>query len=66
MSLEGQKTKVESHRDNKNSGKIDDEKRDEIEPVDIEKQANPQYVIPYVKEIMTYLRDNEEKYIPQP
>ena len=63
MSAEGgQKS---SQREYLKNGQIDDEKRDEVEAIDQDKQGNPQYVVPYVKEIMNYLRDNEEKYLPQ-
>jgi G2/mitotic-specific cyclin-B, other len=38
---------------------------DEIDPVDFDQINNPQYVAPYVKEIMNYLRSTEEKYLPK-
>jgi G2/mitotic-specific cyclin-B, other len=43
----------------------EDDKKDEIDPCDFDKLKDPQYVVPYVKEIMAYLRETEDKYIPK-
>mgnify|MGYP001164522686 CR=1 FL=1 len=35
------------------------EKEDDIDPIDYDQLHNPQYVVPYVKEIMQYVRATE-------
>lgn len=40
----------------------DDKIEDEIDPVDLDDLNDPQYVVPYVKEIFEYLRNEEVKF----
>jgi len=67
MSVEHQKdlTKHEPTKDFTKAHVEDDSKKDDIDPVDLDKVNNPQYVVPYVKEIMAYLRETEGKYLPK-
>lgn len=42
-----------------------EEEEHEIDPIDLNDLNDPQYVVPYVKEIFEYLRGEESKYLPK-
>lgn len=43
----------------------EESEQDMIDPIDYNELENPQYVVPYVKEIFDYLLQEEDKYLPK-
>lgn len=65
MNIEMNTKELQTSLNLKNILQEKDSNNDEIDPVDFDQINNPQYVAPYVKEIMQYLRATEEKYLPK-